>query len=54
MILKIQIQFVFHLKLQKKFQTVEPSENNATDGRRNQDGKYTFINVYFLIKKINL
>ena len=38
----------------KKFQTVEPSKNNATDERRNQDGKYTFINVYFLIKKINL
>ena len=36
----------------KKFQTVEPSENDATDGRRNQDGKYTFINVYFLIKKL--
>ena len=38
----------------KKFQTVEPSKNNATDERRNQDDKYTFINVYFLIKKINL
>ena len=36
----------------KKFQTVEPFENDATDGRRNQNDKYTFINVYFLIKKL--